>query len=151
MGFGQAADNRDDMELGEALAQVTTDDIIEFGMIPELVGRLPVISSLAPLDRAGLVQVLSEPKNALIKQYQAMFESENSELSFTPGALQSIAGLALERGVGARGLRGIIEQIMLDIMFDLPDQAAGSKYVIDDEVIAGRKALFQEEPQSKSA
>jgi ATP-dependent Clp protease ATP-binding subunit ClpX len=152
MGFGQSSDSRDDMELGEALAQVTTDDIIEFGMIPELVGRLPVISSLAPLDREGLVQVLSEPKNALIKQYQTMFEAENSELSFTPGALHSIADMALERGVGARGLRGIIEKIMLDIMFDLPEQPAGSKYVIDEEIIKGRRGLFaQAEPQSKSA
>ncbi len=152
LGFGQNSDSRDDMELGEALAQVTTDDIIEFGMIPELVGRLPVISSLAPLDRAGLVQVLSEPKNALIKQYQVMFEAENSELTFTPGALHAIADMALERGVGARGLRGIIETLMLDIMFDLPEQAAGSKYVIDEEVIAGRRGLFpQAEPQSKSA
>ncbi|MFO0867569.1 MAG: ATP-dependent Clp protease ATP-binding subunit ClpX [Pirellulales bacterium] len=152
LGFVQASGVRDDAELGEVLAQVTTEDLIEFGMIPEFVGRLPVISSLAPLDKEGLVRVLTEPKNSLIKQYQTLFEMENCGLEFSEGALATVAGRALERGVGARGLRGILEEIMLDVMFELPEQPPGSKFVIDEDVIAGRRRLFNvAEPQSKSA
>ncbi|MBM4001836.1 MAG: ATP-dependent Clp protease ATP-binding subunit ClpX [Planctomycetes bacterium] len=151
MGFGQPTTERNESDLGEALLQVTTDDIIEYGMIPELVGRLPVAAPLAPLDREGLIRVLSEPKNALVKQYQALFEMENCELSFTPTALHAIADKALARGVGARGLRSIIEDVMLDIMYELPDQPAGSKWVINEEIISGQQKLFFSEPQSKSA
>jgi ATP-dependent Clp protease ATP-binding subunit ClpX len=151
MGFGQPATERNESDLGEALLQVTTDDVIEYGMIPELVGRLPVAAPLAPLDREGLIRVLSEPKNALVKQYQALFEMENCELSFTPTALHAIADKALSRGVGARGLRSIIEDVMLEIMFELPDQPAGSKWVINEDVISGKQKLFFSEPQSKSA
>jgi ATP-dependent Clp protease ATP-binding subunit ClpX len=130
---------------------VQTDDIIEYGMIPELVGRLPVVAPLTPLDRDGLIKVLSEPKNSLVKQYQTLFEMENCELSFTPAALHSIATKALEKNVGARGLRSIIENVMLDIMYELPDQPPGNKWVINEDVIAGRQKLFVPEPQSKSA
>jgi ATP-dependent Clp protease ATP-binding subunit ClpX len=148
LGFGQPTSMKEDAELGEILAQVTT----EYGLIPEFVGRLPVISSLAPLDKQGLVRVLTEPKNSLLKQYQALFEMENCGLDFSAGALDLVASRAMERGVGARGLRGILEEIMLDIMFELPDQPAGSKFVIDEDVIAGRRVLFTAaEPQSKSA
>lgn len=151
LGFGQPATERNESELGELLLQVTTDDVIEYGMIPELVGRLPVTAPLAPLDRDGLIRVLSEPKNALVKQFQTLFEMENCELSFTPSALQAIADKALSRGVGARGLRSIIEDVMLDIMYELPEQPAGSKWVINDEVISGKQKLFFSEPQTKSA
>jgi len=151
LGFGQPSTERNESELGELLLQVTTDDVIEYGMIPELVGRLPVTAPLAPLDREGLIRVLSEPKNALVKQYQTLFEMENCELSFTPSALTAIADKALSRGVGARGLRSIIEDVMLDIMYELPEQPAGSKWVINDEVISGKQKLFFAEPQSKSA
>ena len=152
LGFGQPTTVKEEAELGELLAQVTTEDLIEYGLIPEFVGRLPVISALAPLDKDGLVKVLTEPKNSLIKQYQALFEMENCGLDFSPGALSMVADRALERGVGARGLRGILEEIMLDIMFELPDQGAGAKYLVDEDVIAGRRTLFPvTEPQSKSA
>ncbi len=136
------------------MAQVTSDDILEFGLIPELVGRLPVVTPLQPLSEAGLIQVLSEPRNALIKQYQALFQMENCELEFTPDALRIIAQRALEKGVGARGLRGIIEDVMLDIMYELPDQETGSKYVIDEAVVTGRRRLFENSnppPHAKSA
>ncbi|MFM7844109.1 MAG: ATP-dependent Clp protease ATP-binding subunit ClpX [Planctomycetota bacterium] len=152
LGFGQPLQAHEEADLGVMLAMVTTEDLIEFGLIPEFVGRLPVLSSLAPLDREGLIQVLTEPKNSLIKQYQTLFEMENCGLEFTPEALHAVAQRAMERGVGARGLRGILEQIMLDIMFELPDQTAGAKYVVDEDVIAGRRQLFNvTEPVVKSA
>ncbi len=100
-------------------------------MIPELIGRLPVVTSLAPLDEAGLIQVLREPKNALLKQYQALFGMENCELHFTDMALKAIAQKSMAKSVGARGLRGIVEEAMLDIMFELPDQEEGTAYTID--------------------
>jgi ATP-dependent Clp protease ATP-binding subunit ClpX len=152
LGFGQPSSAKEEAELGEILAQVTTEDLIEYGLIPEFVGRLPVISALAPLDKQGLVRVLTEPKNSLLKQYQALFEMENCGLEFSTGALDVVATRAMDRGVGARGLRGILEEIMCDIMFELPDQPAGSKFLIDEDVIAGRRVLFTAtEPQSKSA
>ena len=150
MGFGQDCGYRSDADLAELLPQVTTDDVLEFGLIPELVGRLPVVSALAPLDAPGLVRVLTEPKNALVKQYQSLFEMENSELSFTDEALHAIARRAQDKGTGARGLRSIIEDVMLDIMFELPDQPEGSSYVVNDDVVEGRDNLFQM-PESKSA
>src|SRR5262245_58279963 len=103
IGFGQTAGHKDETALAEVLPQVTSDDILEFGLIPELVGRLPVVSSLTPLDEAGLLQVLTEPKNALVKQYETLFEMENSQLHFTTDALQAIAKRALSKGTGARG------------------------------------------------
>jgi ATP-dependent Clp protease ATP-binding subunit ClpX len=138
------------MSLGETLSNVSPDDLIEYGMIPELVGRLPVVTALQPLDESSLVRVLTEPKNALTKQYQHLFSMEEADLKFTDQALQAIAKKAQERETGARGLRSIIEQVMLDIMFDLPDQPRGSRYVITDEIVHGKKPLFSE-PQTKSA
>ena len=151
LGFGQPTSEKNESDLGEILLQVTTDDVIEYGMIPELVGRLPVAAPLTPLDREGLIRVLSEPKNALVKQFQALFEMENCELSFTQNALHAIADKALGRGVGARGLRSIIEDVMLDIMYELPDQPTGSKWTINEDIISGKQKLFFAEPQSKSA
>jgi ATP-dependent Clp protease ATP-binding subunit ClpX len=152
IGFSQMGQNGADLSLGDALAQVTSDDLIEYGMIPELVGRLPVISALRPLDEASLVQVLKEPKNALTKQYQHLFAMEEADLKFTDKALTAIARRAAERETGARGLRSIIENVMLDIMFELPDQPRGSRYVITDDVVDGRAKLFGEEPPAtKSA
>jgi ATP-dependent Clp protease ATP-binding subunit ClpX len=152
IGFGQSSDCASDLSLGDTLAQVNSDDLIEYGLIPELVGRLPVISALRPLDEASLVQVLKEPKNALTKQYQHLFAMEEADLKFTDKALQAIARKAAERETGARGLRSIIENVMLDIMFELPDQPRGSRYVISDDVVDGRTKLFGEEPPAtKSA
>jgi len=152
MGFGSACGDKNEQDLADILPQVQTEDILEFGMIPELVGRLPVISSLAPLDHAGLVRVLTEPKNALLKQYQTLFEMEDCHLEFSESALSAIAGKAQKKGTGARGLRSIVEHVMVDIMYELPDQPKGSKFVIDQEIVLGRKPLFPiQEPMQKSA
>jgi ATP-dependent Clp protease ATP-binding subunit ClpX len=152
MGFGSACGDKNEQELADILPQVQTEDILEFGMIPELVGRLPVISSLAPLDHAGLVRVLTEPKNALLKQYQTLFEMEDCQLEFSESALHAIAGKALKKGTGARGLRSIVEHVMVDIMYELPDQPKGSKFVIDQDIVLGRRPLFpMQEPMQKSA
>ncbi len=142
IGFGQEPGAHTDLETGDLLARVTSDDILQFGMIPELIGRLPVVTPLRPLDETALVRILTEPKNALIKQYQALFTMENAELNFTEGALKLIAKKAHEKDVGARGLRAIIEEVMLDILYELPEQPASSKYVVNEDVVAGRQPLF---------
>jgi ATP-dependent Clp protease ATP-binding subunit ClpX len=152
MGFGSVCGEKNEQELADILPLVQTEDILEYGMIPELVGRLPVISSLAPLDHAGLVRVLTEPKNALLKQYQTLFEMEDCQLEFSDSALDAIATKALDKGTGARGLRSIVEHVMTDIMFELPDQPKGSKYIIDQDIVVGRKLMFPiQEPMQKSA
>ena len=140
------------MSLGETLAQVNSDDLVEYGLIPELIGRLPVITALQPLGAESLVRVLKEPKNALTKQYQHLFSMEDADLKFTDKALHAIAERAAERETGARGLRSIIENVMMDIMFELPDQPRGSRYVVTDDIVEGRTKMFNEEtPKSKSA
>ncbi len=152
IGFGQQGRRHRELELGDLLQEVTSDDILHFGMIPELVGRLPVVSALRPLDREAMVRVLTEPKNALVKQYRALFAMEKGELEFTAGALRAIAERAMEKDTGARALRSIIEEVMLDIMFELPDQPAGSKYVITEDIVVGRQRLFpMPEPKHKTA
>jgi ATP-dependent Clp protease ATP-binding subunit ClpX len=150
IGFGQPTGSKVESSSAEILSQVSSDDILEFGMIPELIGRLPVISSLTPLDEAGLMQVLTEPKNALVRQFQSLFQMEECELNFTDAALKLIANQALEKGTGARGLRSIIEKLMLDIMYELPDQPKGSKYLIDEDLVRGKARTFTM-PESKSA
>ena len=150
LGFGGGDSVRNEQSDSDLLAQVQTEDILQFGLIPELVGRLPVVSYLQPLDEDGLVRVMKEPKNALVKQYQALFRMENCELNFTDDALHHVATKALQKGVGARGLRGILEEVMLDIMYDLPDQEEGTVYTIDESVVSGSRALFQM-PTTKSA
>lgn len=143
IGFGsdsnQAASEKRKSEL---LGQVDVDDVLEFGLIPELVGRLPVLSTLRPLDEAALVRVLTEPKNALVKQYQKFFELEEADIEFTPEALNEIARIAKRKDTGARGLRSVIEQTMFEIMFDLPEQERGKKYVVTPEVVRGESTLF---------
>jgi ATP-dependent Clp protease ATP-binding subunit ClpX len=152
IGFGQSGDSASEMSLGETLSNVTPDDLIEYGLIPELVGRLPVVTALQPLEEDALVRVLQEPKNALIRQYQHLFSMEEADLKFTDAALRAIAHRAAERETGARGLRSIIEMVMLDIMFDLPDQPRGNRYVVTDDVVEGRSKLFSgDPPQTKSA
>jgi ATP-dependent Clp protease ATP-binding subunit ClpX len=151
IGFGQPSGLKGEAELAELLPQVDSDDILEFGLIPELVGRLPVISSLQPLDEAALVNVLKEPKNALVKQYQKMFGLENCQLEFTDAALVAIARKATKKETGARGLRSIMEDVMLDIMFDLPDHQ-GSTYVIDARHVEGVEPVVPlREARPKSA
>ena len=124
------------------LGEASVDDVLEFGLIPELVGRLPVITTLSPLDEDALVRVLTEPRNSLVKQYKKFFEMEDCELEFTEGALHEIARIAREKQTGARGLRSVVEQAMFDIMFELPDQEAGQKYVITDEMVRGEVKMF---------
>jgi ATP-dependent Clp protease ATP-binding subunit ClpX len=141
IGFGQEGAKHRELELGDLLAQVTSDDILHFGMIPELIGRLPVLSALRPLDENAMMRVLSEPKNALVRQYQALFAMEEAELNFTDTALRAIAHRAIEKDTGARALRSIIEEVMLDIMFELPDQPRGSRYTITDAVVERREKL----------
>jgi ATP-dependent Clp protease ATP-binding subunit ClpX len=152
IGFGQPTGVREDRDVGELLGSVCSDDILEFGMIPELVGRLPVISSLRPLDEGALVRVLTEPKNALVRQYKKLFSMENADLSFTEPALRAIASRALTKDTGARGLRSIIEEVMLDIMYDLPENN-GASYVITDEAVYGRERTYPivAEPKKNSA
>jgi ATP-dependent Clp protease ATP-binding subunit ClpX len=153
IGFGQETSGQtSDTDLARLLPQVTSDDILEFGLIPELVGRLPVVSALKPLDTDALVRVLSEPRNALVRQYQKLFEMENAQLSFTEAGLRAVAERAQEKETGARGLRSIIEEVMLDIMFDLPEQGTGKSYLITPEVVLGRERLLPlPEPKHKSA
>ncbi|MEM1303918.1 MAG: ATP-dependent Clp protease ATP-binding subunit ClpX [Planctomycetota bacterium] len=153
IGFSQDREQTDEVSLAEALAQVNADDMIEFGLIPELVGRLPVVSSLRPLDEGALVRVLQEPANALTKQYQRLFSMEDAELKFTDQALRAIAARAHERETGARGLRSIIENVMLDIMFELPDQPRGNHYTVTEGIVEGREKLFpiDDTPEAKSA
>jgi ATP-dependent Clp protease ATP-binding subunit ClpX len=151
IGFTQEGVHRDQMELGDLLAQVTSDDLLEFGMIPEFVGRLPVLSTLRPLDMDAMIRVLTEPKNAMVKQFQALFGMENAELAFTDGALKAIAEKALQKDTGARALRSIIEDVMLDVMFDLPDQPAGTQYVIDEDNVRRHKPVLPLRAEAKSA
>jgi ATP-dependent Clp protease ATP-binding subunit ClpX len=133
----------------QILAQVQPEDLVEFGMIPEFVGRLPVVATLEPLDVKTLINILSEPKNALVKQFQKFFRMEGSELEFTPGALESIAERALKRDTGARALRAVVEEIMLDLMYRLPDQQQGAKYIITEEIVDGRQNLFELKPERR--
>ena len=152
IGFGLDRGERNDQTVGELLPQVHSDDILEYGLIPELVGHLPVVCALSPLNEVALLKVLTEPKNALIKQYQALFTMEGCELTFTEPALQFIARTAKDKGTGARGLRSVIEDVMLDIMYELPDQPGGTHYSITPEVITGEKRLFPvHEEEKKSA
>jgi ATP-dependent Clp protease ATP-binding subunit ClpX len=141
IGFGSNPEQRE-THLGELLSKVTSDDLIEFGMIPEFIGRLPVLAPLDPLDEEALIRILTEPKNALVRQYQKLFEMEGAELEFDVSALREIARLARQRDTGARGLRSIVEEIMLDIQFELPDTEHKVKYVVTDAVVRGEVPLF---------
>jgi ATP-dependent Clp protease ATP-binding subunit ClpX len=140
-GFGGVASDRE-RDLGALLSQVTSDDLIEFGMIPEFIGRLPVLAPLDPLDEESLMRILTEPKNAVVRQYQKLFEMEGAEIEFDESALREIARRAKARDTGARGLRSIIEEVMLDIQFELPDLEHKSKYLVDGAVIKGERKLF---------
>ena len=135
MGFGAEVRSIKEEDLGELLGKVQPADLLKFGLIPEFVGRIPVIATLGELDEEALIQILQEPKNALIKQYQRLFEMENVHLRFTDGALVAIAKEALERKTGARGLRSIMENAMLDVMYDIPSQDRVKEVVLNEEVI----------------
>ena len=145
IGFGSNPEQREH-QLGELLGKVTSDDLLEFGMIPEFIGRLPVLAPLDPLDEDALVRILTEPRNALVKQYQKLFEMERAEVEFHPAALKEIARKARERDTGARGLRSIVEEVMTDIMFELPDLETKGKYQVTDAVVRGERPLFEKKP-----
>jgi ATP-dependent Clp protease ATP-binding subunit ClpX len=135
----------------EVLAQVQPEDLVEFGMIPEFVGRLPLCATLEPLDVKTLVNILTQPKNAMVKQYQKFFRLEGAEVEFTSDALEKIAERALKRDTGARALRAVCEEIMLDLMYKLPEQAPGGKYVVDASIVEGKRSLFPIKPEVRKS
>ncbi|MBP7201814.1 MAG: ATP-dependent Clp protease ATP-binding subunit ClpX [Propionivibrio sp.] len=137
MGFGAEVKSKDDKKaIGEVLRTVEPEDLIKFGLIPELIGRLPVVATLEELSPEALVQILIEPKNALVKQYQKLFSMEGVELEIRPAAMTAIARRALDRKTGARGLRSILESVLLDMMYELPGMENVAKVVIDENVIS---------------
>ena len=137
IGFGANVSGPDDRKTGEVLRDVEPEDLLKFGLIPEFIGRVPVLATLEDLDEDALVKILTEPKNALVKQYQALFSMENVRLTFTPQALREIAKKAVERKTGARGLRAIIERLLLETMFELPSMEGVGEIVVDDKVVLG--------------
>ncbi len=139
MGFGAEIKNVRDLSIGEILAQVQPEDLIKFGMIPEFVGRVPVVATLDELTEEELIQILTQPKNALVKQYQKLFELDGIELRFTEGALRAISREAMRRKTGARGLRAILEEAMIDLMYDLPSLEGVKECVVTEEVILRRE------------
>ena len=144
IGFNTEGPDTDEIRaLGHVLAQVTPDDLIEFGIIPEFVGRMPIMCPLMPLDVDALVEILTEPKNAIVRQYQKLFEMENAKLQFTPEALREIATQAIQRDTGARALRAVTEEFMLDCMFDLPELQPGTSYNVTAEVVRGEADLLE--------
>ncbi|MEP5621120.1 MAG: AAA family ATPase, partial [Hyphomicrobiales bacterium] len=143
IGFGAHVADPEKRKIGELLEKSEPEDLLKFGLIPEFVGRLPVIATLHDLDVDALVTILQEPKNAIVKQYTKLFELEKVELTFTDDALQAIAEKAILRKTGARGLRSIVEAILLDTMFDLPDMDGVNEIVIDGDVVAGKKDPIQ--------
>jgi ATP-dependent Clp protease ATP-binding subunit ClpX len=138
MGFGAEVASPDERRTGELLREVEPDDLLKFGLIPEFIGRLPVIATLDELDFEALVRILKEPKNALVKQYQKLFEMEGVKLTFTEDALKAVADKALKRRTGARGLRSIMEGILLETMFELPSMTGVEEVVVNREVVEGR-------------
>jgi ATP-dependent Clp protease ATP-binding subunit ClpX len=135
IGFGADIKRRDERDTGEILREVQPEDLLKFGLIPEFIGRLPVIATLGELSIEALVDILKKPKNALLKQYQKLFDLENVKLRFTEGALGAIAREAIKRKSGARGLRAIMETIMLDVMYEIPSQSNISECIISEEVV----------------
>ena len=137
IGFGASVKAQDERRVGEVLKGLEPEDLVKFGLIPEFIGRLPVLATLEDLDEDALIQILTEPKNALVKQYQRLFEMEDVELTFHEDALREIARRGIIRKTGARGLRSIMEKILLDTMFELPELEGVREVVISDEVVNG--------------
>ena len=152
LGFGADVKTRIEKKLGEQLLKVTPDDLLKYGYIPEFIGRLPMLATLTELDEDAMVQILKEPKNSLVKQYQKLFELEDVRLRFTDGSLVAIAKEALKRNTGARGLRSILENAMLDIMYDVPSQTNVKEVVINEDVIFNKeKPIIVYEQQVSNA
>ena len=140
MGFGADVRNEEDRGIGEVLGDLEPEDLLKFGLIPEFVGRLPVVATLEDLDDDALITILTQPKNALVKQYQRLFELEEAQLTFTDDALKAIAKRAIARKTGARGLRSILEDILLDTMFDLPGMDNVEEVVVNEEAVTSEAA-----------
>jgi ATP-dependent Clp protease ATP-binding subunit ClpX len=154
IGFGAKVIGKDDKKsLTDRFQEVEPGDLVKYGLIPEFIGRLPVVATLTELDEAALIQILQEPKNALTKQFSALFDMEGVELEFREDALKAIANKAMVRKTGARGLRSIVEGVLLDTMYELPSLENVSKVVVDDSVIKGetKPLVIYETPQEKAA
>ncbi len=151
IGFGAEVKDPEGKSVGESFKELEPEDLLKFGLIPEFVGRLPVIATLEDLDQDALVTILTEPKNALVKQYQRLFELEDADLTFTDDALQAIAKRAIERKTGARGLRSILEDILLDTMFDLPGMDTVTEVVVNEEAVTSDAEPLMIHGESKSA
>jgi len=154
MGFGADMPTEKDRRLGEVLRDVQAEDLLHFGLIPEFVGRLPVVATLNELNEEALIAILTQPKNALVKQYQKLFEFEDVRLRFTDGALRAVARQAMKRKSGARGLRSILENVMLDLMYDIPSRNDVEECVINEEVIeqgSNPLMVIKQEPEAESA
>jgi ATP-dependent Clp protease ATP-binding subunit ClpX len=136
IGFGAKVESKSEKPIGELLKEVQPEDLLKYGMIPEFVGRLPIVATLHELDEAALVDILLKPKNALVKQYQKLLMMDNVKLTFADGALKAVARAAMERSTGARGLRSVLEATMLDVMFDIPSMNRPKEVVISEEVVA---------------
>jgi len=136
-------------EYSDMIGQVIPEDIIEYGMIPEMVGRLPVITTLSALNEEALIDILTKPKNALIRQYKKFFEMENAELEFSEDGLHALARKALKRDTGARALRSIAEELMVDLMYQLPEEAKPAKYIITKDIVEGKAGLFAQKRKAK--
>ena len=140
IGFGADIRRRNEKDLGALYSQVQPEDLMQFGLIPEFIGRLPVVGAVGNLEKDALVQILTEPRNALVKQYRKYFGFEDVELEFTDDALDAIAEMALARQTGARGLRSILEEVLLEVMYDLPSRKDVAKVTINRAVVEGKKA-----------
>ncbi len=152
LGFGADIKKKEERKIGDILKEVQPEDLLRFGLIPEFVGRLPVIATLDELDEDALVQILREPKNALVKQYQKLFEMEGVKLQFTEGALRAVAREAMRRKSGARGLRAILEKVMLDIMYEIPSKGNVKECIIGEDVILrGEKPILVYEEEADVA
>ncbi len=140
IGFGAKVSAKEERNIGEVIKAVQPEDLLKYGLIPEFIGRLPIIATLDDLDEDALVKVLTEPKNALLKQYTTLFEMENVKLTVTPDALKAVAHKAIERKTGARGLRAIMESLLLDLMYSIPDEKDVSEIIINEQVVNGKTA-----------
>ena len=151
MGFGAQVLTRQEKPVGEILRQIMPEDLLKYGLIPEFVGRLPIVVALDALDEEALVRILTEPKNALVKQYQKFFELDGVELDFNPESVKSIARLASKRNTGARGLRAIIEKLMLELMFEIPSRNDVKKCLVTKDMVEGTNGplLTTMEPRKK--
>lgn len=154
IGFGADVVSRQDLRIGEVLRKVQTEDLLKFGLIPEFIGRVPIVATLHDLDHGTLVKVLTEPRNAIVRQYQKLFAIENVSLRFTDSAVNAVARKAIARKTGARGLRAILEEVMLELMYDIPSQSDIKECIINEDFINGHSKpilIYNNEQEAKSA